>query len=134
MRKDINIITFLNKMATLYTLSTLNEYTWTAFYQNKQIFLSYVAVSKSQAVSGLIDLLNQLEQIKRKIADGELLEPQKHIFMNLYIQENKFEYSHSTLVSTIDKKLVKLGNLILNSEPTVEKFKLGTIRDQIGTN
>jgi hypothetical protein len=54
--------------------------------------------------------------------------------MNLYIQENKFEYSHSTLVSTIDKKLVRLGSLILNSEPRVEKFKLGTIRDQIGTN
>jgi hypothetical protein len=116
-------------MATLYTLSTLNEYTWTALYQNKQIFLSYVAVSKSQAVSGLIDLLNQLEQIKRKIADGELLEPEKHIFMNLYIQENKFEYSHSTLVSTLDKKLVRLGYLILNSEPTVEKFRLATIRD-----
>ena len=116
-------------MATLYTLSTLNEYTWTALYQNKQIFLSYVAVSKSQAVSGLIDLLNQLEQIKRKIADGVQFDPQKHIFMNLYIQENKFEYSYSTLVTNAENKLVTLGKLILNCEPSVERFRLGTIRD-----
>ena len=116
-------------MATLYTLSTLNEYTWTALYQNKQIFISYIAVSKSQAVSGLIDLLNQLDQIKRKIADDELLEPEKHIFMNLYIQENKFEYSYSTLVTNAENKLVTLGYLILNGEPAVEKFRLGTIRD-----
>lgn len=116
-------------MATLYTLSTLNEYTWTALYQNKQIFLSYVAVSKSQAVSGLTDLLNQLEQIKRKITDGVQFEPQKHIFMNLYIQENKFEYSYTTLVTNPENKLVTLGYLILNGEPTVEKFRLGTIRD-----
>ena len=117
-------------MATLYTLSTLNEYTWTALYQNKQIFISYIAVSKSQAVSGLIDLLNQLDQIKRKIADDELLEPEKHIFMNLYIQENKFEYSHSTIVTSVENKVVTLGNLILNSEPVVERFRLGTIRDR----
>jgi hypothetical protein len=121
-------------MATLYTLSTLNEYTWTALFQNKEIFLSYIAVSKSQAVSGLTNLLNQLEYIKRKIADGELLEPEKHIFMNLYIQENKFEYSYSTLVTTVENKIVTLGDLILNAEPTVEKFRLGTIRDHIATN
>jgi hypothetical protein len=114
-------------MATLYTLSTLNEYTWTALYQNKQIFLSYVAVSKSQAVSGLIDLLNQLEHIKRKITDSD---QQKHIFMNLYIQENKFQYSYTTLVTTPENKIVTLGDLILNGEPTVEKFRLGTIRDE----
>jgi hypothetical protein len=117
-------------MATLYTLSTLNEYTWTALYQNKEIFLSYIAASKSQAVSGLTNLLNQLEYIKRKIADGEVLEPQKHIFMNLYIQENMFQYSYSTLVTTVENKIVTLGNLILNSEPTVEKFRLGTIKDR----
>ena len=96
-------------------------------YENKQIFLSYVAVSKSQAVSGLIDILNQLEQIKIKTTDSD---QQKHIFMNLYIQENKFEYSYTTLVTTLENKLITLGHLILNSEPKVEKFRLGTIRDE----
>ena len=50
--------------------------------------------------------------------------------MNLYIQENKFEYSYTTLVTNSENKLITLGHLILNSEPAVEKFRLGTIRDE----
>ena len=108
-------------MATLYTLSTLNEYTWTALYGKNKIYLSYIAVSKSQAISGLIGLLHQLENNK----------DQDHTFINLYIGEKEVQYSCDTIVTTIENKNVTIGDLLLNTEPTVSKFRLGTIRDEV---
>lgn len=116
-------------MATLYTLSTLNEYTWTCFYGNKQIYISHIAVSKSQAISGLTTHLQQIEYIKRRIADGIECEPLEYPFMNLHVERNKFEYSYSTLVKTTNNKLITIGDLLLNTEPVVQRFRLGTIRD-----
>lgn len=111
-------------MATLYTLSTLNEYTWTAFYSKKQIYLSYIAVSKSQAISGLLGLLQQLENSKSK-----MLDEQDHIFINLYIGEKEVHYGCNTIVTTLQNKNVTIGDLLLNTEPSATKFRLGTIRE-----
>jgi hypothetical protein len=111
-------------MATLYTLSTLNEYTWTALYGKKQIYLSYIAVSKSQAISGLLGLLHQLQNNKSKIVDD-----QDHIFINLYIGEKEVQYGCNTIVTTLQHKNVTIGDLLLNTEPSVSKFLLGTIRE-----
>ena len=112
-------------MATLYTLSTLNEYTWTALYSKKKIYLSYIAVSKSQAISGLLGLLHQLQNSKSKIVDE-----QDHIFINLYIGEKEVEYGCDTIVTTLQNKNVSIGDLLLNTEPSVTKFRLGTIREE----
>jgi hypothetical protein len=126
---DIKPNHYHNKMSTLYTLSTLNEYTWTAFYGDKQIFISYIAVSKSQAISGLTSLLQQLDYIKRKLEAGLIPKPQEYVFMNLHIQENKIEYSYSTVVQSTNNRMVTIGELLLNYEPNIVKFRLGTIRD-----
>jgi len=111
-------------MATLYTLSTLNEYTWTALYGKNKIYLSYIAVSKSQAISGLLGLLHQLKNSKEK----------EHIFINLYIGEKEVEYGCDTIVTTLENKNVRIGDLLLNTEPTVTKFRLGTIRHELNPN
>jgi hypothetical protein len=128
-------------MTTLYTLSTLNEYTWTAFYLDKPIYLSYIAVSKTQAISGLINVLSQIENTKKyidKLAansnnDDELkkqiLDLQNSIFVNFYLKENKFQYSYDTIVTTVTGQQTTIGDLINRTEPSITRFRLGTIRD-----
>lgn len=128
-------------MTTLYTLSTLNEYTWTVFYLDKPVYLSYVAVSKTQAVSGLTTLLEQIENTRRyveklraTISDPDelakkVLELKNSISVNFHIRFDDFQYSYDTIVTNSIGQQTTIGEHVYKTEPSVTRFRLGTIRD-----